>query len=78
MGKERHGATEREEQVLSLYDAGFGKEEIATRLNLSTQYVYQVMHRMSLQDTNSDKKFWAMIRDGSARLGARIAEVHGG
>lgn len=75
-GRESHGPTPRELQILELVSQGKSYGEVGAILGISRVTVGSVMSRLSMNDSSSDKAYFAMIKRGSQRLALRLWTVY--
>lgn len=69
-----HGPTAREEQILSLWDAGHRPAHIAAEMGVGEPYVSNVLSRLA--NAGSSRKFEEMVERGSAALLRALRRHH--
>lgn len=75
--EDMHGPTARETQMLELQDGGKSAAEISAIMSIGQYYVEQRLFHLSMNDTAADRRFFEMVRSGTAKLG-RAVNLAGG
>jgi hypothetical protein len=69
---EMHGPTAREMEMLSLDEDGKTAAEISEIMGLKQSYIEARLFGLSMNDTQADLNFFAMVRRGTEQLGHAV------